>query len=119
MSSTKRILFLIFITLFSFKGFSQVLPKRNEELIFSFKTIDNQKIGLSINENENYIVLRIYNEQSELIFPKELNEKSWEKFQYSYWFRGGGINNSGLYLNYLYFTEENLKYICIVLAFPD
>lgn len=102
-----------FILLFSsFKAASAqnfLLP--NEHLIFSFNTITEKKVVLAKDSTDKYIVYRFGTEEEiEINFP-QLIKDSWERFTYSYYFRGSGVDNEGLDLNYVNFIEGNYKYI--------
>jgi hypothetical protein len=58
-----------------------------------------------------YIVYRFgTKDKVEFEFP-EKNQGSWPKFKYSFYLRGGGIQNEGIDLNYVYFTNSNIKYV--------
>ena len=46
----------------------------------------------------------------ELEFPKKLST-SWNEFQFSWYLRGGGVQNEGLDLNYLYFDSGIYRYV--------
>lgn len=48
-------------------------------------------------------------ENVELEFPDDFTD-SWNKFIYSYYLRGGGIENEGLDLNYLRFEYNGTEY---------
>ena len=57
-----------------------------------------------------YIVYRFGTKDNvEFEFP-EKTSNSWSKFKYSFYLRGGGIQNEGMDLNYIYFTNKNIKY---------
>jgi hypothetical protein len=84
----------------------------NEEVLLSFKLTDSDKIAsICISKKEQeYIIFRYgTRDEIELEYPKT-SDTSWEKFSYSYYLRGGGIDNEGLDLNYLDFNNEEYSY---------
>jgi len=86
--------------------------KDNEKVIISFSIVDSDKnAALCISEeNPDYIVFRFgTSENLELEFPDNLDE-SWDKFTYSYYIRGGSMENEGLDLNYVTFEYSGVKY---------
>jgi hypothetical protein len=89
----------------------------NEKVIFSFTTLDNKKIILAKDTGDLYIVYRFGTmNKIEFEYPGEIKNAgqehvSWKKFTYSYYFRGGGKQNEGLDLNYLYFVSGHYKFI--------
>ena len=83
----------------------------NEALIFSFNTQNGKKVILSKDTSNNYIIYRyVCNGKIEFEFPNKL-KSSWKDFKYSYYLRGGGVQNEGVDLNYIYFINNNYKYI--------
>jgi len=101
-----KLILLLFI--FSAPVFSQLIQD-GEEVIFSFKLKSGKSAVLLKGENESYLVYRFgTNKNIELEYPTELSAESWQKFTYSYYFRGGGKENAGLDLNYVAF--ENIGY---------
>jgi hypothetical protein len=90
----------------------QPLLNKNEEVLISFKLANSNKVlTVATSKKEpGYIVYRFGQKNKiELEYPKDLS-KSWERFTYSYYFRGGGPENEGLDLNYLRFTNGNYTY---------
>lgn len=83
----------------------------NEKIVFALKMNDGKIMTLCMDTAENYLLYRFGTTgQIELEFPSK--EKSgWEKFTYSYYLRGGGAENAGLDLNYVYFEREGYRYI--------
>ncbi len=66
---------------------------------------------LAGDSTNKYIVYRFgTNDKIEFEFPEKIKD-SWSKFTYSFYLRGGGIENEGLDLNYIYFISGNFKYI--------
>lgn len=83
----------------------------NEKLIFSFRTENNKKMVLAKDSTNKYIVYRFgSNDRIEFEFPG-MNKTSWKKFTYSFYLRGGGKENEGLDLNYVFFSSTHYKYI--------
>lgn len=83
----------------------------NEKIVFALKMNDGKIMTLCMDTAENYLLYRFGTpRQIELEYPSK--EKSgWEKFTYSYYLRGGGAENAGLDLNYVYFEREGYRYI--------
>ncbi len=90
--------------------------KQDVEL-FSFEDEVGKRYVLSSDVEGSYIYFSITGTDSmEMMYPSiemmnydSLN--SWELFRYSYYFRGGGQENAGLDLNYVYFTYDSTKYV--------
>lgn len=83
----------------------------NEQTLFAFETFEGKKMVLAKDTADGYIVYRFGSyHKIELEYP-EKNKDSWNKFTYSYYFRGGGIDNSGLDLNYVYFDNKGVRYV--------
>lgn len=86
-----------------------ILP--NEKLLFSFKTKNQKKMVLVKDENNKYIIYRFgTSKKIELEYP-EKNKDSWSKFTFFHYMRGGGIQNSGMELESLFFKIENYDYV--------
>lgn len=103
-------LFLYLIN--SLFAFSQDYVLKNEEIVFQFKTKNNKIMSLCKDKTNKYMVYRFgTKEKLEFEYPQEKDKSSWDKFEYSFWFRGGGKENSGIDLNYLAFTNQNMKYV--------
>jgi len=102
--------FLIFLMLISGICYGQNLLPANEQLIFSFDTKNGKHVELSKDQANSYIVYRFGTaDKIEFEFPAKSKE-SWSKFRYSFYLRGGGIQNEGMDLNYIHFTNEGFKY---------
>ena len=102
------ILSLISIRTFSF-GQEYIFP--DEVVLYSFATPDGKMMTLNREKSDRYIVYRFgTKEKIEFEFPGKTNE-SWKKFKYSSYLRGGGVQNEGMDLNYVYFINEGFKYI--------
>lgn len=83
----------------------------NEELIYSFNTQNGKKVILCKDKDNKYIIYRFgHNSKVEFEFPDK-SKSSWKDFKYSFYLRGGGIQNEGMDLNYIYFIHNNYKYI--------
>lgn len=111
MSVNKNFLILFFFLSTKFcLGQNILLP--NEKLLFSFQTENNKNILIACDTNYSYIIYRLIAENIiEQEFPTIKNKESWAKFEYSYWLRGGGVVNEGLDINFLAFTDKNVKYV--------
>ena len=91
--------------------YNEHLQKENEEIIISFSIADSDKVAaLCVSKEPSYIAFRLgRSENVELEFPDDFTD-SWNKFIYSYYLRGGGIENEGLDLNYLRFEYNGTEY---------
>ncbi|MCS3797975.1 hypothetical protein [Niastella sp. OAS944] len=105
---------LIVVFLFFFLAAnSQDFLLKSESEIFSFDTQNGKHVLLAKDKANAYIVYRYGTKDSvEFEFP-EKNKDSWNKFKYSFYLRGGGVQNEGMDLNYVYFINKGYKYsIC-------
>lgn len=85
---------------------------KNENLILTFQTENRKILTICMDKNEGYIVYRFgTSEKVEMEYPENKDKSSFEKFEYSYWLRGGGIKNAGIDLNYLVFSINKFKYV--------
>lgn len=92
-------------------AYSQEFSLTNETILFSFKTSQEKMVVLAADTADRYMVFRMgTDEKTELEFPENKTE-SWKKFSYSYYLRGGGADNEGLDLNYVFFTLENKRFV--------
>ena len=83
----------------------------NEKVIIEFKTLKGKKLVVAIDLDYKYVVYRYGTiDNVELKFPEKLTN-SWTLFQHSSYLRGGGIQNEGMDLDYLYFDIENYRYV--------
>jgi len=99
------------LLLFTKLGYGQAYILANEELIYSFKIQSGKIMSLSKNNTNEYLVYRFgTKDKVELEYPDKTKD-SWTKFKYSYYFRGGGVANEGLDLNYLNFVYNNFRYV--------
>ena len=87
-----------------------VLP--NEVVILSFKTKKKKQVFLCRDKDNRYLVYRFGSKSKvELQFPDKLDETSFQKFEYSSYFRGGGVENLAMNLDYLSFINSGYRYI--------
>ncbi|MGC4034312.1 MAG: hypothetical protein QM764_00020 [Chitinophagaceae bacterium] len=105
-------IFLSIVAVFFFStAFCQHYLENNEKLIFSFDTQNEKKLVLAKDSNNLYIVYRFgTKDKIEFEFP-ENNKDSWSKFKYSFYMRGGGVQNEGMDLDYVYFSNNGFQYI--------
>ena len=102
---------IVIILLFSTVSIFSQLVKKNETLIFSFKTKAGKTAVLASDSDNKYIVYRFGTKDNiELEYPASLDNTSWQKFTYSYYYRGGGKMNAGMDLNYVDFTNNDYNY---------
>ncbi|MBS7786173.1 hypothetical protein KIH23_02595 [Flavobacterium sp. CYK-55] len=105
-------LFFVCTLLFSLapKVSAQILLP-NETNLFSFKTHNNKTVTLAQDKDQKYMVYRFGTpEKIELEYPeKEL--KSYNKFKYSFYMRGGGKMNEGMDVNFVSFIQGDYKYV--------
>ncbi len=105
---------IIFAFLFfsNYYLFGQKYVLKNEKMIYSFQTNNGKVMTLCSDKTGKYIVYRFGTKNNiELEYPNIKDKSSWNKFEYSYWLRGGGIQNEGIDLNYVAFTIEKNKYV--------
>ncbi|WP_294672574.1 hypothetical protein [uncultured Fluviicola sp.] len=87
-----------------------VLP--NEVVVLSFKTKKKKQVFLCRDKDNRYLVYRFGSKSKvELQFPGKLDETSFQKFEYSSYFRGGGVENLAMNLDYLSFTNSGYRYV--------
>lgn len=91
--------------------FAQKYLLPNEVLLYSFETQNGKRVVLAKDQKEEYIMYRFGTKNHiEFEFPEKTKD-SWNKFTYSFYFRGGGIQNEGMDLNYITFTNQEYKYV--------
>lgn len=84
----------------------------NEQVVLSFKTKKNKQVFVCCDQDKQYLVYRFGGKAKvELQFPDKLDQTSFKKFDYSSYFRGGGIDNLGMTLDYLSFTNHGYRYV--------
>lgn len=106
-----RILFLATLIFFSLGASAQHYLLSNETLLFSFETQAGKHVVLAKDKGNAYIVYRYGTADSIAFEYPEKNKDSWKKFKYSYYLRGGGAQNDGMELNYLYFINSGYRYV--------
>ena len=72
--------------------------------MFSFRTYRGKTVSLCEGPRGAYLVYRFGTAAKvELQYPAVLDARSWEKFKYSWYFRGGGLANAA-------HTDASLKF---------
>lgn len=100
-----------FYLLVATPSFGQEYLLENESIMYGFNTNDGEKLVIARDTNYNYIVVRFGTDSLiQLEYPQNL-ENSWEEFKYSYYLRGGGIDNAAMDLNSLSFIHGNYRYV--------
>lgn len=103
--------FLCILLFFPTLIFSQALLEPAEECVFSFKTKNGKTMMLAKEKNNKYLIYRYGTKNKiELEFPFK-DSRSWNKFTYNFYFRGGGKQNAGLDIDNLKFENNGYKYI--------
>jgi hypothetical protein len=103
--------FSLLLLISSSHSYGQTFLLKNEEIIFSFDTKKGKHMTLAKDSTNKYIVYRFgTKDKVEFEFP-EKDKTSWTRFKYSFYLRGGGVQNEGQDLNYIYFINKNIKYI--------
>lgn len=106
----RQLIFFVLISLPTFV-FGQSFTLANEEVIFSFNTQNGKKVTLNKDKANTYIIYKFgTKEKIEFEFPAK-SKNSWTEFKYSFYLRGGGKQNEGMDLNYIYFTNKDFKYV--------
>lgn len=86
--------------------------RTNELVVLRFRTRKNKQVFLCRDQDNKYLVYRFGSKNKvELQFPEKPDESSFQKFEYSSYFRGGGIDNLGMSLDYLSFTNSGYRYV--------
>lgn len=107
--SNTIILWLLLLITGVGNGQSYLLP--NEELVYSFNTTNGKTMVLAKDKNDGYLIYRFGTPNKiELEFP-EKTKASFDQFTYSYYLRGGGVQNEGMDLNYIKFTNGDYQYL--------
>lgn len=90
---------------------AQAFVRPNEEVILSFQTTTGKQAYLVKEKSNGYIAYRFGTKSKiEMEFPAA-KEGSWSRFTYSFYLRGGGKENEGMDLNYVYFTNNGYRYV--------
>jgi len=106
--SSTLVLLLVFL---GQTGFGQDLIKKGETIIFSFTTKSKKEVIILKNNVDNKVFYRFGSRaKTEFQFP-QTSANSDQKLTYSFYVRGGGINNEGMELNYIYFINGNFQYV--------
>lgn len=106
----KGIFIIIALLFFASVANAQGFLLKNENEVLSFDTQNGKHIVLAKDKANAYIVYRYGTKDSvEFEFPQK-SKDSWKKFKYSFYLRGGGAQNEGMDLNYLYLTNKDYKY---------
>jgi len=96
---------VLFVFAFFFGAISTYAQNDNEVLVFSFETKPSKKMTLTHDTLTNTLIYRFASSEGiELEISDQLNDTI-PIFTYSYYFRGGGIQNIGLDLNYVSFSN--------------
>jgi len=104
-------LFTITVVLISFVCFGQSYLRANEQVILSFQTNTHKQVYLIKDKSNRYISYRFgTKDKIELEYPGT-EKDSWSNFTYSFYLRGGGKQNEGMDLNYVYFTKNGFRYV--------
>jgi hypothetical protein len=106
----RNICFILLISL-SNRVAAQKYTLQNEEVIFSFTTKSGKTVTLNKDKENSYIIYRFGTKDKVELEFSEKSASSWQQFQYSFYLRGGGTQNEGMDLNYVYFTNNGFKYI--------
>ncbi len=101
-----KIVFLFFYFV-SIPIFSQFLSP-TEALVYSFSTKSGKTMVLAKDKKDAYIVYRFGTKDK---VELEVWDKTKKQFKYSFYLRGGGKANEGMDLNYVYFTNNEFKYV--------
>lgn len=102
--------FLLSFLIISIQSKAQKYILQNEKLIFSFQTKKGKYLTIAKDSTDKYIVYRFgTKDKVEFEYP-EKNRSSWSKFKYAFYLRGGGLQNEGEDRNYIYFTNQNIRY---------
>ncbi|MDF3027504.1 MAG: hypothetical protein K0S23_1811 [Fluviicola sp.] len=87
-----------------------ILP--NEVLVLSFKTKKNKQLFICRDRDNKYLVYRFGSKPKvELQYPVKPDSSSFKKFDYSAYFRPGGLENLGMSLDYLSFINKGYRYL--------
>ncbi|WCM40881.1 hypothetical protein MG290_07805 [Flavobacterium sp. CBA20B-1] len=85
---------------------------KNEKVVYQLTMKNGKLLFICMDKNEKYIVYRFGSKNKiELEYPKEKDLSSFQKFEYSEYKRGGGIQNAAMELKYLAFINNGVKYV--------
>lgn len=93
------------------KIYREDFSAEGEKVLFGFQVADSKKIiSICTAEDESYIVYRFGTRDNiELEFPED-RENSFSYFNYSYYLRGGGLENAGLDFDHFNFSNGDYQY---------
>jgi hypothetical protein len=107
----RTVILILFLVYNLQDAFCQKYLLKNEEIILSFNTKNHKKMILAKDKKNEYVVYRYGTlNKIELEYPVNKNKQSWDRFTYSYYFRGGGKTNAGMDLNYVHFNVNGYEY---------
>lgn len=93
------------------KSFATSYIQDNETTLLAFGTKNDKRLVIAKDTADKYLLYRFGTlEKIELEYPSS-RKNSWRQFKFSYYFRGGGIQNEGVDFNYLYFKKGNYRYV--------
>ncbi len=98
---------------YNIDGFNTIETKESVEKTIVSMNIENSDkyVILSVNEVEDYVIFRMYdNGELVLEYPNNL-EDSWKAFGYYEYHRGGGAENEGYDLNSILFEDDINEYM--------
>lgn len=105
-----KYLFTFFLINLSISVFGQTYLLPNEILIFSFKSDKGKIVAFAKDKNNKYIIYRFGTKDNiEFEFP-EKSVKSWKKFKYSHYLRGGGKKKLAENLSSVSFVNKDYEY---------
>ena len=88
-----------------------VLHRPGETTVFSFETTSGKAASLCEGPQHAYLVYRFGTAtKTELQYPAVLDARSWRKFIYSAYHRGGGVANAGMEHYTLSFQNGGAEY---------
>lgn len=111
---TKFVLYsILFLSIFPFDKSTEISYQlKNEKLVYQLKMKNGKQVSVCVDKDQKYIVYRYGSKNKiELEYPKEKDLSSFQKFEYSEYKRGGGIQNAAMELKYLAFTNNGIKYV--------
>ena len=111
---TKVVLYsILFLSIFPFDKSTEISYQlKNEKLVYQLKMKNGKQVSVCVDKDQKYMVYRYGSKNKiELEYPKEKDLSSFQKFEYSEYKRGGGIQNAAMELKYLAFTNNGIKYV--------
>ncbi len=102
---------LIISFIFSLRGFGQNYVLPNEQEVFSFFTLEGNKIVLARDTSDAYTIFRLGTEKRvEQQYP-DIASGNFELLKYVFYFRGGGSSNEGMDLNFITYKTYYNRYL--------